>query len=255
MSTQTNEVEHIAVMHVDFHISRQPEAYNNVRCGVSLPVFVRPHDDHFAILDETLAELRYRVQEEVNLQFESYEYAAPYGDEPRYNLLRVPQEPGIYAILPHEVRPNGWDEAVKTEGQPHRAGYLQLKCQTEYHPDELYDASAGLDFRDLPLLETVWRYRSEQNQFYFIVGKEQPKPDDLKEKYGWLGASRYTALAESILMVVEATITEKDWPLYDCRDGDFSKLPAPKVEEEPEDELPFDDDLDASDSDDDEWED
>lgn len=245
------------MMHVDLSITRQPESYQSVRAAVSLPVFVRPGDDLEALIAETLDQARAQIHEEINREFEGHNYAAPYGDDPRYRLVRIPDEKKLFAILPADIpledMPNGWDMAEEREFQNHRLPKLRQLLK-KYKPSGVWDCSEEHDVDELPQLERVILWRNDNHEFYLLTtGDDWPSvnlPAEIVTKYGYFRSSRYIARQENMQSIINEH--RKDgYALFDCRDGDFSRLPEPKKEEVSSlPELPFEDDEDPDDYDD-----
>lgn len=247
----TPNEEPLAVMHVDLSITRQPESYQSVRAAVSLPVFVRPGDDLESLIDETLATARAQIHEEINREFEAHGYAAPYGEDTRYSLVRIPREPKLFAIVPYDslkCLPNGWDAAETVEYGRHRYAHIR-KLLSKREPSGFWDCSE-MNVYDLPELVRVVIWQNEKNKLEIVTpGTDWPAvhlPEEIVTRYGYFRAINYVARLENMQSIINEHRTD-GYALFDCRDGDFSRLPEPK---QPEPQVPFTDDPDPEDYDD-----
>jgi hypothetical protein len=233
MITQTNSEEPIAILNVEYAISRQPEPYNNVRAAISLPVFVKQSDDIEEQIIEAFNQARSYVQDEIDSQFESFDRPAPYSREPRFNLLHL----GKYnTIVPNEVEladlPSNWSKAI-CDAANHRLAYLRKR-----YPQAI-DCS-GENYDRLPLLQVYnFLYNTNPQVSLVLWVKENPSEDRytyLRENYPdyfYLQSSGYVTDAKALDELNNLIEDKVELTIIDLRDGDWSKLPPPPAAEPP----------------------
>lgn len=233
--------EPMAILQVVYAISRQPIPYNNVRCAITLPVFVRPTDDIDEQVFHAFQKARLAVQKEIDQQFETYDEPAPYSLEPRYKLLHL----GNYtAIVPNEVAladlPNNWRNAG-TDAADHRLAYLRKR-----YPQAI-DCS-GENYDRLPLLQFYnFLYNTNPQVSLVLWVKEDPSEECytyLRENYPghFYRQSSYCTEAKALDKLNKMIADKGELTIIDLRDGDWGKLPppppSPPAEPPPADEPP-----------------
>lgn len=263
--TQPNN-DQIAVMTIDFHLTKQAEPYTNVRAGVSMPVFVTPDDDLHAVFADNLEAIKRQVQAEVDAEFEMYRKPAPYSADTRYQVAVVDKE-RIMAIVPFGMElPGSWKDAtISMKG--HRLEYIR-RCLTPgdalyldgFKSYTIYDKVTKES--DLPELEYLVIETNYRIDLAVLVRYDNRIPEDVKEAGGWFGSMHRLGFAESNRVWATSRIL-KGRPfttIIDCTDGDWSKLTdyyqqhaARKSTEAPEetepDESDYDDETDNRDED------
>ncbi len=263
--TQLNN-DQIAVMTIDYHLTKQAEPYTSIRAGVSMPVFVTPDDDLHAVFADNLEAIKRQVQNEVDTEFEMYRKPAPYSVDTRYQVAVVEAE-RVMAIVPFGVElPGSWKDApVKMKG--HRLEYIH-RCLTlgnalymgEFNNYTIYDEVTNES--DLPELEYLVVETNYRIDLAVLVHHDNGIPPHIKDDGGWWSSLHRLGFTESNRLWAISRILE-DHPkttIIDCTDGDWSKLTAyyqqhaagkltktPK-ETEP-DEADYDDDTDNRDED------
>lgn len=236
-----------AVMMIEIGMTRQPRAYQSVRVGVTLPVFVTPEDDVQRLLEDRLAEAKFALEEEVDREFESYGEPAPYSKEPRYMLALLSQMKlgAILPVMETEKLPGGWRHA-RSEAKGHRWGYVKETAAKEWSEYRVVDASDG----DLGLLPIVERYALWTNTglgMAVLVG-DGIKFEGRETYQAYFNSTYYFA---SPLEIVDKMIEEaksRNLTLFECIEGNFSNLPAPpEPEPEPENDDDYNDEFEDDD--------
>ncbi len=231
------EAKQSAVMMIEIGMTRQPRAYQSVRVGVTLPVFVTPEDDVQRLLEDRLAEAKFALEEEVDREFESYGEPAPYSKEPRYMLALISQMKlgAIVPVMETEKLPGGWRHA-RTEAKGHRFGYVKEEAAKEWSEYGIIDASDG-DLGLLPAVEYYTLYTNSQAGFAVLTTNET-KFDWREMDYpGYFGSTNYPSRPADYLARATELAQKEKVTLFDCTDGDFSRLPVPpEPEPEPEDD-------------------
>ncbi len=212
-----------AVMNVEFHLTKQAEAYTSIRAGVSLPVFVEPDDDLHAIFETNLAAIRCTVQAEVDAEFEAVGKPAPYSKEPRGRILRLSGD-RLAAIIPEYIQehmlPDPW-QRVSDYMAGHRIDYIRAKAPEEFQGFTIIDCADG-DLSRLPRLEYVWLHTNNQPKLGVLSSDAVKFPDELKKQANsWWNSTSRIGLPESNL---EWAAKNAEPTLLDCRDGDFERV-------------------------------
>lgn len=248
---ETNEIKQGAVMMIEVGMTRQPRAYQSIRVGVTLPVFVTPEDDVLTLLEDNLAAAKFALEEEIDQEFESYGEAAVYSKEPRYMLVLL-REPKLGAIVPQmkaEKLPGGWPHA-RIEAPGHRLGYVQGEAASEWDAYTIIDASDG-DLSRLPTIERCVLHTNSQMGMAVLV-RDGIKFEEQKAYPGYWGTTYCLANPLKIVGEMIDRAKSNELTLFECIEGDFSNLPVPpKPEIEPEEADDDDDDNDDDDNDDD----
>jgi len=223
----------MAVLQVEYAISRQPVPYNNVRCAITLPVFVRPTDNLDEQVFNAFQKARLAVQEEIDKQFETYDEPPPYSLEPRYKLLHLGN---CTAIVPNEVEladlPNNWSEAGWD------AARRRLADLRRRYPNAI-DCS-GENYDRLPLLHSyTFLYNTNPQVSLVLWLKEEPGDERytyLRENYPghfYRQSSGYCTKAEALDKLNKLIADKGELAIIDLRDGDWTKLPPPPAPAEP----------------------
>lgn len=226
---QTNQNQ--SLITVEYAVSRQPVAYNNVRIGVTLPAMYDPERDLSVQVEELLNRAADAVHGRIDDEFESFEEVPPYSTEPRYWLAYF-SSPKLVAIVPETIKKNdlpfAWSEATATN-KGHRWSYHEKVCTKDYADYSIFDCSDG-DLSRLPVL-TKYRvlFSSNYNLNWAILTQVgMDLTEDLKKAYGHFNAWHYHFLEEVVLAEFELKAREKGvTQTFDIRDGDWSKLPPP----------------------------
>lgn len=219
--------EPMAILQVEYAISRQPIPYNNVRCAITLPVFVRPTDNMDEQVFNAFQKARLAVQNEIDQQFETYDEPAPYSLEPRFKLLNLGNH---NAIVPNEVAladlPNNWRNAG-TDAANRRLAYLRKR-----YPQAI-DCS-GENYDRLPLLQFYnFLYNTNPQVSLVLWVKEDPSDDIytyLRENYPghfYRQSTGYCTEAKALDKLNQLIEGKGELTIIDLRDGDWAKLPPP----------------------------
>lgn len=238
---ESNEAVKSAVMMIEIGMTRQPRAYQSIRVGVSLPVFVTPEDDVMEKLEDHLTAAKFTLEEEVDREFESYGEPAPYSKEPRFMLVII-KELNLGAIVPQmdtdDKLPGGWRHA-RTYAPGHRLAYVREEAAKGWGECEIINISDG-NLARLPVIEYYTLYANQQAGFA-VLTRNETKFDWREMDYpGYFGLTNYPSRSADYLAKANELAQKEKLPLLDCTDGDFSKLPAPpQPEPEPEVEIPF----------------
>lgn len=235
-----------AVMMIEFGVSRQPESYQNVRCTVTLPVFVQPGDNVAEVLQEQMQLVKAVVRAQVDDEYErGYDKAAVYSTEPRFTAL-LAREAKVLVIAPAhlvEEMPEPWERECRKEYRGHRLGHILAASAREYPRFTVVDCTDG-DWGDLPPLEplTVWKYRpvDEKKEKRFWVLVKRGVDFNRKDYAGWWNYDEYFRVDSAAFWVEQAEQAARDGAtLFPCTDGVFDTLPQPvkpEPKEEPEEE-------------------
>lgn len=250
-----------AVMMIEFGVTRQPEAYQSVRCGVTLPVFVQLGDDVHTLLRYHLEVAKETVRAQVDNEFEQGHGApAVYSAEPRFKLM-LAREAKVMIVIPMEQEdklPEGWERELSKEYRKHRLGYILQQSVRDYPDFTLVDCSDG-DLSKLPPLEvlTLWTYRpdgrSEGDKKMFVLVRPGAKLEGKVYPGWWSSGTHLREYGAALVSEIEAKAAKAESLFFDCTDGDFSRLPTPPVVQEPEpdeDDQDYDDDQEDPDDDD-----
>lgn len=232
-STPQPVVEHLAVMHVDYGITRQPEAYASIKASVSMPIFIHPGDDVLEILNNTIEAVRQQLQDEIDDEFESYGYQAPYSPEPRYVCRRTIGSK-IIAIFPQHAAglPPVWSE-LPYEHNGHRLSYIHARIDEKSGECDVIDCADG-NFKKLPKLQKchVWRHIDSKIAVITLQSSDIPQSvrHSYEPKWNW-GKVQFLDTPEQVMK--DAIAHTGEFNLFDCRDGDFTKLPPPPPPADP----------------------
>lgn len=238
-----------AVMVIEFGVTRQPQSYQSVRCGVTMPVFVYPGDPVEEMLRAKMVEAKLAVRSQVDDEYEQgYEQPAVYSREQRFAAMVVRDEK-LVVLLPHKAKESlteGW-RTCRTEFTEHRLSFVVRKVNEEYPHYVVIDCTDG-DFSKLPPLESfeVWRYstrvRDTTPQMWVLV-KDGAIPPAKEEYPGYWNMTSYFRLYDEDFVAELAAKAKKDKSLFfDCASGDFSQVPQPPVVEPEPEETVLDED-------------
>jgi hypothetical protein len=251
------EGQNLAVMMIEFGVTRQPQSYQSVRCGVTLPVFVQPGDDVHALLQHHLMVAKAQVRAEVDDEFErGHESPAPYSLEPRYQLmLHRPEK--LALIIPEAMKetvPEAWMQYSNWKYGGHRLVFILQKVAEEYPGYTVVDLTNG-DLEKLPAFEefVYYRYRGGNDEPKLRVLAREGDKFEARDLYpGYWPTDTYFQSYATLVRELMAKAASEGGVFFDCTDGDFSTLPPPAAPaQEPEDEVPFGNDEDEEWRDDD----
>lgn len=220
---------------VEYAVSRQPVAYNNVRIGVTLPAMYNPERDLSVQVEELLNRAADAVHGRIDAEFESFDEVPPYSTEPRY-WLAIFTDPKLVAIVPKTINksdlPYAWSEATRTY-VGHRWSYLEKVIDKDYADSSIFDCSDG----DLSRLPVLIKYKvmfssgshNKHNLDWAILTQfDMDLTEELKKAYGYFNAWHFYFLEDQALAEFELKARKKGaTQLFDIRDGDWSKLPPP----------------------------
>jgi len=222
MDTQNNT----AVMTIEYHLTKQAEAYTSIRAGVSLPVFVEPDDDLHATFEHNLAVIKETVQAEIDAEFEAIGKPAPYSDEPRGYIVLL-SDGKLGAILPDYIHsqslPGLWAKPYP-QMSGHRLTYIHAEIPARFRDCIFFDCSDG-DLEKLPPLSLVrvWINKNAGLTVFSVGdGAEAQMPWEIKRAIGgyWEEYTK-TGLSEQM----GRWLTEKmEGTPFDCSRGDFEKV-------------------------------
>lgn len=238
----------IAVMTIEFGLTRQPESYENVRVNIKIPVFVTPGDNLSDLLAEQLYIVKATARAQVDDEFErGHGRPAPYSCEPRFTAL-VAKEARVLVIVPDEQMddlPEAWRSNCHKEYRGHRLGFILERCGRDYRNYTLVDCTDE-DWSKLPNLEqlVLWKYRPDsrvQESKFWVLGKREMEIPSKNEYFGWWNYEEYFRLNDGALRrELIAAAAKAGAALFDCTDGAFEILPQP-VQPEPEEEEGWED--------------
>lgn len=241
-----------AVMTIDYHLTKQAEPYTSIRAGVSLPVLVTPDDDFHAIFSDNLDAIKYRIQGEIDAEFEAVGKPASYSPERRGRLLVVGVDK-LAAIIPEDVYehmlPDPWRK-IAPRMEHHRLEYVYDNARKIYPEYTIVDCSDG-DLSALPVIEQVWLHVYRKMKLAVFCDAELPVALKTQAGDSWHWAKDRIGLPDGNRRWAASQSNEYELTLVDCTCGNFNPLREFYAEYViAQDELEEDNDDDYKDDDD-----
>ena len=214
-----------AVMTIDYHLTKQAEPYTSIKAGITMPVFVIPDDDQVGMAKVYMEDLKTVVQAEIDSEFEKTGHPAPYSDDPRGRLLVLSSEK-LAAIIPEYIPehklPLAW-QRISEYMDNHRIKYIRANAPTEYPGYIIVDCADG-DLSNLPRLEYLRLYTSNDLKLQVLANNEADFPDDIKKQANvWWNTTSKLGLPENDRKWVKNE-RRNDYHFLDCTDGNFQPV-------------------------------
>lgn len=233
--------------------------YSNVRPSVELTAEIEPDEDEITAQLYLMDAARAQVQHEVDLALESQGDPPHFYDGPRYVLLVNERDKLAALVQTHEVEqlPDPWGR-LPSRFRNHRREYILAQYNRYYDANLTIIEPIDGHYDNLPALSefTVIRH-TDAGLIAIVPGGIRARHGDLASLGDWWQWASYvtqTRLSSHLAVEVRSEALEKNWTLYDCRDGDLGRLPIlnqpqpePAADDDPDDDYDDYDDLDEDD--------
>lgn len=239
--------------------------YSNVRPSIELTAEIEPGDDEIEVRESLMDSARAHVEQEVDRALEAQGDPPHFYAGPRYILLVSERDKLAALVQPHEIEqiPDPWGR-LPSRFRNHRREYILAQYNRYYDANLTIIEPIDGYYDTLPVLSefTVIRHTGA-GLIAIVPGGIRARHDDLAslgDWWQWASFTTQTRLSSHLAVEVRSEALEKNWTLYDCRDGDLGRLPTlnrpqPEPSVADADDLEHDDWDDDPEDDDDDWDD